>query len=293
MASIFCNGVCFDAIEAVIFDKDGTLADSRHYLRHLGEKRADAIVDALKHLSDQEISLQFGRIVPPKSPTLGDFKLALVQSPPFMGDLGGNPNPQTQQINWLTLKAAILETLGCSQTSIDPVGRLAVGTREENEIAIATLIAETGYDLSQARSLVHAAFLVADRQLPRKATLTPPFAGVIELVKSLSPLKLGILSSDTCANIRDFVEIYQLPPYFGAIVGAQPGISKPNPKLLALVCEALDVEPETALVIGDTSADTKLTPRSIGVTWGGSTIAQLDDAATIADQPVKIHLRSS
>ncbi|MBD2080851.1 HAD family hydrolase [Leptolyngbya sp. FACHB-17] len=278
MASIFCNGVRFDAIRAVIFDKDGTLADSRQYLWHLGEKRADAIVQALKTASFGKFWLRPGRNVPPKSPK--------------MGDLGGDPTSQTQQINSidLALKTAILETFGCNQPSIDPAGRLAVGTREENEIAIASLIAETGYNLNQARSLVHAAFLAADQQLPRKAPLTPLFVGVIELVKSLSPLKLGILSSDTEANIQDFVETYQLSPYFSAIVGAQTGISKPNPKLLALACEALNIEPETALVIGDTSADTKLTPRSIGVTWGGSTIAQLDNVAAIADQPADIQL---
>ncbi|MBD1845522.1 HAD family hydrolase [Cyanobacteria bacterium FACHB-63] len=268
MARILCNDVRFDAIEAVIFDKDGTLANSHQYLRHLGEKRADAIVGALRTALDQEISLRFGRVV-----------------------------PQTQQINWITLKTAILETLGCNQASVDPAGRLAVGTREENESAVASLLgefasllAETGYNLNQARSLVQVAFLAADRQLPRKAPLTPLFAGVIELVESLYPVKLGILSSDTEANIQDFVKTYQLSPYFSAIVGAQSGISKPNPKLLALVCEALNVEPEKALVIGDTSADTKLTPRSIGVTWGGSTIVQLDDAAAIADQPADIRL---
>ncbi|MEP0917250.1 HAD family hydrolase [Leptolyngbya sp. DQ-M1] len=292
MASIVCNGVRFDAIRAVIFDKDGTLADSRQYLWHLGEKRADAIVQALKTASFEKFWLRPGRNVPPKFPKTGDFKPVLVQSPPFMGDLGGDPTSQTQQINSidLALKTAILETFGCNQTSIDPAGRLAVGTREENEIAIASLIAETGYNLNQARSLVHAAFLAADQQLPRKAPLTPLFVGVIELVKSLSPLKLGILSSDTEANIQDFVETYQLSPYFSAIVGAQTGISKPNPKLLALACEALNIEPETALVIGDTSADTKLTPRSIGVTWGGSTIEQLDNVAAVADQPADIQL---
>jgi len=243
MAIILCNGIRFDAIEAVIFDKDGTLANSLQYLRVLGEKRAN-FVDA---------------IVP-------------------------------------NLKSAILNLFGCDQDQIDPAGFLAVGTREENEIAIANLIIEKGYDWLKAQSIVQSAFQSADQQLPRKAPLTPPFAGVTDLVRHLhrSPrsLKLGILSSDTEANIRDFVEHYQLSPYFQGIVGAQSGISKPNPKLLNLICETLDVQPEAALVIGDTVADTKLTPRSVGVTWGGSTIAQLSDAAAIAHCPADIQLSS-
>ena len=241
MATILCNGVRFDAIEAIIFDKDGTLANSRPYLRVLGEKRA-SFVDAMV------------------------------------------PN----------LKSEILTAFGCDQNQIDPAGFLAVGTREENEIAIANLITEKGYDWGKARSIVQSAFQHADHQLPRKATLTPPFAGITDLVRCLHraprSLKLGILSSDIEANIRDFVDRFQLSPYFQEIVGAQSGISKPNPKLLDLICEALDVQPEAALMIGDTIADTKLTPRSIGVTWGGSTIAQLIDAAAIAHHPIDIQL---
>lgn len=109
-------------------------------------------------------------------------------------------------------------------------------------------------------------------------------------MRELNSLKLGILSSDSEANIKDFVEHYQLSPYFQSIIGAQSGISKPNPKLLFLICEALNVQPEAALVIGDTIADTKLSQRSIGVTWGGSTIEQLMDAAAIAHRPTDIQL---
>lgn len=237
MAVILCSGVEFDGIKAIIFDKDGTLADSHQYLRYLGEKRA-ALIDA---------------IVP-------------------------------------NLKASILQTFGCG-SQLDPAGLMAVGTREENEIAIATLIEQQGYHPTEARSIVRSTFQLADRQLPRKATLTPLFAGVIELVRSLSSLKLGILSSDIEANIRDFTQQYKLSSYFQGIVGAQTGISKPNRKLLFLICEALDVEPEAALVIGDTIADTKLTQQSIGVTWSGSTIEQLKDAAAIAHHPSDIQLR--
>ncbi|MDX2232814.1 MAG: HAD family hydrolase [Leptolyngbyaceae cyanobacterium bins.349] len=43
MVKLQCGSVTFDGIEAVIFDKDGTLADSQAYLRHLGQKRAHLI----------------------------------------------------------------------------------------------------------------------------------------------------------------------------------------------------------------------------------------------------------
>lgn len=230
MTIIICNGVEFENIEAVIVDKDGTLANSHQYLWHLGVKRAE-LIDA---------------IVP-------------------------------------GLKSKVLAAFGCNPQGIDPAGLMAVGTREENINAIAALI--------ENPETVQSIFENADQQLPRKATLTPLYPGIVELLHSLKSLKLGILSSDIEPNIRDFVEEYQLSNYFHGIVGAQSGISKPNPKLLFLMCEKLNVEPEKALVIGDTIADTKLTPRSIGVTWGGSTIAQLIGAAAIAHRPSDIRLK--
>lgn len=229
MTTILCNGVQFENIEAVIFDKDGTLANSHQYLWHLAEKRAE-LIDA---------------VVP-------------------------------------GLKSKVLGALGCEPHRIDPAGLMAVGTREENVHAIASLIGNA--------EIVQSIFRDADQQLPRKATLTPLYPEILELIRSLNVLKLGILSSDTEANIEDFVAEYQLSTDFQGIVGAQPEISKPNPKLLFLICEKLKVEPEAALVVGDTIADTQLTSRSIGVTWGGSQIAQLTGAGAIAHRPSEIQL---
>lgn len=237
MAEMICNGVRFGAIDAVIFDKDGTLADSHQYLRHLGQKRADCI----------------NAIVP-------------------------------------NLKDAILTLFGFEQDRLDPAGFLARSTREEDEIAIASLITQTGYDSIKARAIVKSAFQSVDRQLPRKAALTPLFPGVLDLVRSLNLVKLGILSSDTQTNLQDFADHYQLSSYFQGIVGAQVGISKPNPELLSLICKVLKVDPQSTLMIGDTIADTQLTKCSIGVTWGGSTIAQLTGAAAIAHHPSEIRL---
>lgn len=40
MVTIRCRGVTFSNIEAVVFDKDGTLLDSQDFLRELGQKRS-------------------------------------------------------------------------------------------------------------------------------------------------------------------------------------------------------------------------------------------------------------
>jgi phosphoglycolate phosphatase len=43
MATIKCKNLTFVNIQAIIFDKDGTLEDSQEYLRHLGKKRSRTI----------------------------------------------------------------------------------------------------------------------------------------------------------------------------------------------------------------------------------------------------------
>ena len=45
MVAINCRGVIFQDIQAIIFDKDGTLEDSQDFLRNLGQKRA-RLIDA-------------------------------------------------------------------------------------------------------------------------------------------------------------------------------------------------------------------------------------------------------
>ncbi len=45
MVAINCRGVIFQDIQAIIFDKDGTLEDSQEFLRNLGQKRA-RLIDA-------------------------------------------------------------------------------------------------------------------------------------------------------------------------------------------------------------------------------------------------------
>jgi phosphoglycolate phosphatase len=45
MVTIQCRGVTFPDIQAIIFDKDGTLEDSKEFLRNLGQKRS-RLIDA-------------------------------------------------------------------------------------------------------------------------------------------------------------------------------------------------------------------------------------------------------
>jgi phosphoglycolate phosphatase len=234
MVSVCCNGVVFENVDAIVFDKDGTLANSQNFLIHLAEKRAACVEAEIPGLAQQ-----------------------------------------------------VLQAFGVENGQMDLSGLMAVGTRDETEVEIATLITQTGKAWIQAREIARTAFLKADQLLPRKADFTPPFVEILELLETCRILKLGILSSDTEEHVRDFVDRYQLKPFFQIQLGARPGLSKPDPRLLQLACKALDVLPRNTLVIGDAIADIELARSGgaigcIGVTWGGVTPAQLNTASAIA-----------
>lgn len=213
MAVIQCAGVEFSDIQAIVFDKDGTLADSQTFLRTLAQKRARRI----------------------------DAQVPGVQEP-------------------------LLMAFGLLGETLNPQGLMAVGSRYENEVAAAAYVAETGRDWAASLALVRQAFAEADSYLAQKAESTPPYPGTQALLANLSGhgIKVGILSSDSPANIQDFLRFYHLESFVDHTQGTQPGgISKPNPELLFQVCQALGVAPASTLVIGDSELD-RLTARTSG-----------------------------
>ena len=61
MTTIICKGIKFDNIQAIIFDKDGTLEDSQTFLRALGVKRA-RLIDAQIPGIGEPLLMAFGII---------------------------------------------------------------------------------------------------------------------------------------------------------------------------------------------------------------------------------------
>ncbi|HEY9736369.1 MAG TPA: HAD family hydrolase [Trichocoleus sp.] len=59
MAVVGCSGMAFHGIKAIVFDKDGTLADSHSFLRNLAQKRA-RLLDAQVPGVQEPLLLAFG-----------------------------------------------------------------------------------------------------------------------------------------------------------------------------------------------------------------------------------------
>lgn len=228
MVTIRCQDVVFQNIQAVLFDKDGTLANSESFLRGLAQKRSRLI----------------------------DAQFPGVQEP-------------------------LLMAFGVDGDRLNPAGLMAIGTRQENEIAAAAYVTETGRDWIESLETVRSAFVEADQYMKRKADHTPLVPGVLPLLQAMATagLRLGILSSDSTENVKDFVEKYQLAPYFQLQMGTDGKISKPDPRLLQQACDGLEVSPSQTLVIGDSQADIQLAHAgaagAIGVTGGWSSTFRL------------------
>lgn len=244
MVTICCGEVRFHNIEAIAFDKDGTLADSEAFLRTLGQRRSRLI----------------------------DAQIPGVQEP-------------------------LLMSFGIDAQQINPAGLMAVGTRRETAIAAAAYVAETGRDWLESLTLVEKAFTEADVVMQRKADYTPLFEGALSLLQTLASagLKLGILSSDTTANVKDFVQRYELEDYFQLQMGTDGLLAKPDAALLEQACSALAVSPRHTLIVGDSPVDIQLARAAqaagcIAVTWGWSGAIQLAQADAVIQRFDQIQL---
>jgi len=235
--SLRCCDVVFEQVQAVVFDKDGTLADSNEFLKMLGRRRSRLI----------------------------DAQVPGVQEP---------------------LQLAF----GLEEGGINPSGLLAVGTRQENEIAAAAYVAETGRGWVESLKIAASAFAEADSYLLRKAENTPLFEGALACLQRLANARvpLALLSADTSAHVKDFVEFNQLGPYFQALVGSDGNVGKRDPELLRQLCAQLEVPCESILVIGDSPLDIAIAQAvnavgCVGVTWGWGTAEHLKEADALVD----------
>lgn len=213
MVSLEVAGRRFEGIEAIVFDKDGTLANCEAYLTQLTQARVQAL----------------GQRV-------------------------------------LGIEPLLLATFGLGAAGLNPAGLMAIGSRQDSEIAAAACVTAQGYSWPDSRGIVQEAFVVADAQLSAKAPQTPLISGCREMLDRLrgAGLLLAILSADREANIADWLTHYSLGPYFYARRGSDRPPAKPDPAALLTLCRAIGVDPARVLAIGDASSDMTLA-RAAGV----------------------------
>ncbi|MCC0178238.1 HAD family hydrolase [Waterburya agarophytonicola K14] len=207
--TIACQGLKFNKIAAIIFDKDGTLENSLPFWR--------------------EVAIQRARLIDAQIPGVGE---------------------------------PLLMAFGIQDNAIDTAGLMAVGSRQENEIAAAAYIAETGRSWHEARKIARQAFdeISQSKYLIKNPESAPLFPEVIETLQSFKSegLKLGILSADSTQGVEEFVTNHKLQDYIQLSMGVDGKLLKPDPQLYIQACQALKVAPEQTLMVGDSWGDIQM-----------------------------------
>ncbi len=221
MIRLICKDKIFSDIQAIFFDKDGTLEDSRIYLQQLVNERIRLLYD-----------------------------------------------------HKFEILAFLPKTFGFKTGKIDPKGLMAVGSRKDNELAAAALIAGSGCGWYQAKEIAYQAFEQAAKNITPTKESSPMFPGTLPLLQELIKAKcrLGIISADSLTGIKRFVEQEQIKNYFKVLVGSDRDLQKPDPKLYLKACQNLDVEPQKTLMVGDSLGDILMAQQAgaggtIGISW--------------------------
>ena len=153
----------------------------------------------------------------------------------------------------------LMMAFGITDNILDPQGLMAVGTRQENEIAAAAYIAETGRNWHEAKKIAEAAFneVSESKYLTKTAKTAPLFSDVKETLETLvdAGLKIGILSADSTVGVQNFVANHQLQDYIHLCLGVDSEIAKPNPQLFLQACAELGVSSQHTLMVGDSMGD--------------------------------------
>ncbi|MGK7896357.1 MAG: HAD family hydrolase [Xenococcus sp. (in: cyanobacteria)] len=234
MIRLICKDKIFSDIEAIFFDKDGTLEDSRIYLNQL-------VAERIRLLSSHKIGIE-------------DY------FPKIFGFKAGK---------------------------IDPKGLMAVGSRQDNELAAAALIASSGCGWYQAKEIAAQAFTQAAKNVTPTKESSSLFSGTLPLLKELikAKLQLGIVSADSLTGINRFVNQEQIKDYFKVLIGSDRDLQKPNPKLYLKACRNLGIEPQKTLMIGDSVGDIIMAQEAgaagtIGISWENPSTEHLSQADT-------------
>ena len=211
------------AIEAVLFDKDGTLSISEPMLETLAEARVFHGVRLTRSRHPERLS----------GPTA------------------------VQELEQLLRRAyGLLDTQG-----VHPAGTTAVGSRQHNLISTATVLSQMGIGWPEALEMAEMIFAATDG-LHGMASPQRPEAtdGLHDLVQQLvnAGVICAVISNDEVPGIEAFLSSHQLSQQFQGIWSAGHSPCKPDPGAVQGLCRQLGVPVERCALIGDANSDLRM-----------------------------------
>lgn len=108
---------------------------------------------------------------------------------------------------------------------------------------------------------------------------------IVDLGKQEETL-LGIITMKSRRGLNRVVDAYHIRQYFQVLKSADDGPGKPAPDLMFDAMSETGIQPEQALMVGDTSFDIMMAKsagaKAVGVGWGYQTVEELTDSGADA-----------
>ncbi|AOT08993.1 HAD-IA family hydrolase [Pseudoalteromonas luteoviolacea] len=156
-------------------------------------------------------------------------------------------------------------------------------TEEKTKSIIGLSLEHALATLFPAQSKRSAELADAYKAIYRDIDCTPTelFEGVESVIKQLSDnnIKLAIATGKSRTGLDRLLSESGLAHYFVSTRTADEAQSKPNPDMIQQILAELDVAPQEAVMIGDTTIDMDMAARAgvaaVGVTFGVANAAEL------------------
>jgi len=218
-------------IDAVLFDKDGTLSISEPMLETLAEARVFQCL-ALTRQHDPDLA-----------------------------------EATASELETLLRRAYGLPDSGSGDHGIHPAGTTAVGSRNHNLISTATVLSQVGLGWPEALELSEAVFAATDGLHGDAGPQPPqPTDGLPDLVEQLvtAGVRCAVISNDGVAGIEAFLQSHDLAHRFSGLWSADHRPCKPDPQAVHGLCHQLGVSVARCALIGDANSDLRMA-RAAGV----------------------------
>lgn len=218
-------------IEAVLFDKDGTLSISEPMLENLAEARVFHCL-ALTRQHDPDLAAA-----------------------------------TATELEALLRRAYGLPAGGSGQGGIHPAGTTAVGSRSHNLISTATVLSQVGLGWPEALELSEAVFAATDGLHgtggPQRPQATDGLHALVERLVGAG-VRCAVISNDGVPGIEAFLQSHGLTDHFSGLWSADHSPCKPDPQAVHSLCQQLGVSAARCALIGDANSDLRMA-RAAGV----------------------------
>ena len=222
---------CPQTVDAVLFDKDGTLSISEPMLETLATARVFHCL-ALTREHDADL-----------------YQASAVELEVLLRRAYGLPDA----------------TRG--EGGIHPAGTTAVGSRSHNLISTATVLSQVGLGWPEALELSEAVFAATDGLHGDAGPQPPqPTDGLHDLVEQLvaAGVHCAVISNDDVAGIKGFLNSNDLAHRFSGLWSADHRPCKPDPQAVHGLCTQLGNHAKRSALIGDANSDLRMA-RAAGV----------------------------